>query len=146
LNEQHAHLRRGCAAGRFWSCRSRGWSLLPEFGRSTFIEHTGRFFFHQNFRQHPINMYKIVFVVAVFAFALQGAYSSPVAAEAGPDAKPDAKAAPAALPGNEETTVATTPATGTTTPKASSGASTSQMCMLLVQISSLALITKHVIL
>ncbi|KAF0770223.1 ACYPI005624 protein, partial [Aphis craccivora] len=98
-----------------------------------------------------INMYKIVFVVCVFAFALQGAFSSPVA-ENEPALQGEKLPNPeiqknAVVQENEETTASTTvtqPSVSSTTPK--NGASSSEICILLVQVSSLALIAKQMLL
>ncbi|XP_060868456.1 uncharacterized protein LOC132943464 [Metopolophium dirhodum] len=100
-------------------------------------------------------MYKIVFVVAVFAFALQGAFSSPVAdTEAKqPNANPgvvnvvNPSVNSKANDGAADTTAATTTeAAATTTAAPKSGASSTEMCLLLVQVSSLALVAKHMLL
>ncbi|VVC38076.1 Hypothetical protein CINCED_3A012212 [Cinara cedri] len=95
-------------------------------------------------------MYKIVFLVAVFAFAIQGAFSVPATdsklPESAVDVNPEIlpKSAALASGANEETTQGST-VSPATTPK-TSGASSSEICVLLVQISSLALVAKHMLL
>ncbi|CAI6348131.1 unnamed protein product [Macrosiphum euphorbiae] len=102
-------------------------------------------------------MYKIVFVVAVFAFALQGAFSSPVvenevaAQQANSKVDVPKNEAPvnsvANKPAGEAAeTVAPAAGTATTTEAPKSGASSTEMCLLLVQVSSLALVAKHMFL
>ncbi|XP_022163341.1 uncharacterized protein LOC111028874 [Myzus persicae] len=98
-------------------------------------------------------MYKIVFVVAVFAFALQGALCSPVnEVESAPlEVKADAPKSVGAVenkPADDPPTTVPTaaPETVTTTQAPKSGASSTEMCLLLVQVSSLALVAKHMLL
>ena len=108
-------------------------------------------------------MYKILFVVAVFAFALQGACGGPVAPESAADVAGPAgaaAAAAAAAPANptpvksgpggapaetdrpEDATTAVAP----TDADADSGAAGSEVGVLLVQISCLALAAEHAML
>ncbi|NP_001155634.2 uncharacterized protein LOC100164630 precursor [Acyrthosiphon pisum] len=100
-------------------------------------------------------MYKIVFVVAVFAFTLQGAFSGPVAENAapvpvgtGPASNSNNIGAPVDKPANDVVTDTTTtaPEATTTTVAPKNGASSTEMCLLLVQVSSLALVAKHMLL
>ncbi len=91
-------------------------------------------------------MYKIVFVVAVFVFAFQGAISSPVG-ETEVEKVSNSEIQPKNVAENAETqapTTVTEAAITTTAPK--SGASSSEVCILLVQVSSLALIAKQMLL
>jgi len=101
-------------------------------------------------------MYKILFVVAVFAFALQGAYGGPVAPESAADvAGPVGAAAPAnpapvksgpGAPAETDRPEDATTAVAPTAPDADSGAAGSECGVLLVQISCLALVAEHAML